>query len=68
MRKDDELEWRAFKDAPPHDQQMINASKNTDALLAELRLIRWSLYILVFIALLAISRWWPEWWHTPWWP
>lgn len=63
-----EREQEAFDAAPEGEKQRIVATRNNNALLAELQIIRWLLLALVLIGFTAISHWWPEWWHTPWWP
>ncbi len=63
-------EWRdkAFEKADPHTQLLINNTENTTRIVKELQVIRWLLVVLLVIAISAIQHWWPEWWHTPWWP
>jgi len=61
-------EQEAIERAPPHIQQMIGVTNNTKAIVKELQVIRFWLMVIAVIAFCAFARWWPEWWHTPWWP
>jgi len=63
-----EREQAVFDDAPEGEKQRIVATRNNNALLAELRFIRWILLGIAVVAVAAIQHWWPDWWHTPWWP
>lgn len=63
-----EREQRVFDEATEGERQRIVMTRNTNAILSELRVIRWILFFLAILAVAAIGHWWPEWWHTPWWP
>lgn len=63
-----ERDQERFDSLPPTTKILVNASRNADRLLAELRAIRWALFVLVAIAAFALFMFGPKgWWHTPVW-
>lgn len=63
-----EREQAAFDRLQPNEKLLVNASRNTDRLLSELRAIRWALFVLVALAVMALFIFGPKgWWHTPFW-
>jgi len=64
----DLLSYHQKIDLVPLCEQVTALRREARERLVELRTIRWLLFALVVIEFSAISHWWPDWWHTPWWP
>ena len=63
-----EREQALYDRASDSEKINIAATRNTKALLAELRVIRWLLVLLGILAVSAMTIWAPEgWWHQSFW-
>lgn len=54
-------------DEPEHFDHLAQIAVNTGRAESHLNAIRWGIWFLVVLAIMAISHWWPDWWKFLWW-